>query len=99
MQSPPVPAQSGSQMPLAQLPEQQSPFVLQQSSSYWQSGSVGLQEPPLLLPLPLLPPLLLPLLLALIPPPLPPPLPPLLLVPPVPVPHLPAVQESEQHWE
>jgi hypothetical protein len=55
-------------VPLAQLFEQQSPFVLQQSLSYWQLGSIGVHDPaslppPSLPPLPvppLLPPLLLP---------------------------------------
>ncbi len=109
VQSPPTPAQAGWHVPLAQLPEQQSPLLLQQSSSYWQSGSVGVQapaslllpesvEPPLPLPLPLPaslgPPLLLPLPLPLLLP-LPLPVPPSLAPPPV-VPHLPAVHESEQ---
>lgn len=93
MQSPPTPAQAGWQVPSAQLPEQQSPLVLQQSSSYWQSGS-SVEQEPLSLPVPpSCPPLPLPL-------PLPPPLLPLLVPPswppPVLVPHLPEVQESEQ---
>ena len=77
-------------MPLAQLFEQQSPFVLQQSLSYWQLASIGWHDPaslppPSLPPLPvppLLPPLLLPPLLPLLLP-LPPPLPPPLLLPPL----------------
>ena len=93
LQSPPCPAHAGWQVPDAQLSEQQSPFVLQQSSSSWQSGSVGVQavvppspvpesmEPPLPLPASLLPPLPLPL-------PLPEPasLPPLPLPLPLPLP-------------
>ena len=68
MQSPPTPAHAGSQVPLAQLFEQQSPLVLQQSLSYWQLGSVGVHDPPSLLP-PSMPPLLVPpLLLPLLPP-------------------------------
>jgi hypothetical protein len=68
LQSPPTPAQAGWHVPLAQLLEQQSPFVLQQSLSYWQLGSIGVHDPASLLPpsvpppLPV-PPLPLPLLL------------------------------------
>jgi hypothetical protein len=110
VQSPPTPAHAGWHVPLAQLSEQQSPFSLQQSSSYWQSGSPSEQEPPSLLvpesvdpPLPLppaslFPPLPLPPLLLPLPPPLllPVPVPPSLPPPVPPAPHLPEVHESEQ---
>ena len=108
-QSPPMPAHAGWHVPLAQFSEQQSPLVLQQSSSSWQNGSVVAHAPPSVPPLPescppvppSLPPLLLPLPPSL-PPlllPLPPSLPPLLLpLPPsaeLPT-HLPAAHDSEQ---
>jgi hypothetical protein len=98
VQSPPTPAHAGWQVPLAQLPEQQSPLVLQQSSSYWQSGSPSAHEPPSsLVPESVEPPLPLPLPASLVPPlPLPLPVPASLEPPVLPVPHLPAVQESEQ---
>jgi hypothetical protein len=63
VQSPPTPAQAGSHVPLVQLFEQQSPFVLQQSLSYWQLGSIGVHDPASLLPPSLPPPLPPPLLL------------------------------------
>jgi hypothetical protein len=99
VQSPPTPAQAGSHVPLTQLLEQQSPFELQQSLSYWQLGSIGVHDPASLPP-PSLPPLPVPPLLPPFPPllePLPPPLLPPLLDPPLPpVPHFPDVQDSEQ---
>jgi hypothetical protein len=97
LQSPPTLAQAGAQVPLAQLPEQQSPFWLQQSWSTWQFGSLTAQDPASAPPpASVLPPLPLPLP------------PPLLLLPepasfppfPEPVPaHLPAVHDREQHCE
>jgi len=86
-QSPPCPAQAAWHFPWTQLPEQQSPSALQHDRSFWQLGSDSEQPPPLLEDVELLPLLeleLFPLLELL-----------LLVVPPLP--HLPAVHESEQH--
>ena len=100
-QSPPMPAHAGWQVALTQLPEQQSPFELQQSWSSWQLGSERAHAPPSLLPPPESSPAPLPLPLPLpasFLPPLPLPLPPSMPPPelaPVPV-HFPAVHDSEQ---
>jgi len=92
-QSPSCPAHAAWHLPLAQLLEQQSPLVLQQSSSLWQFGSEVVQVPPLLELLEVLVWPLLELLEVLVWPLLE-----LVLELLLAGPHLPAEQESEQHW-
>ena len=92
-QSPPMPAHAGWHVPLAQFSEQQSPLVLQQSSSSWQNGSDVAHAPPSVPPSESFPPLPLPLPPSFLPPLLLPlPLPPSAELPT----HLPAVHDSEQ---